>query len=123
MIMKKVFFSAALALAVAGSWAFYPKAPAEASGYMMVVSRFSGTSFGGKNTLTAISPDGQIQTQETDAKAGSLNKLSNSFDQMHLNELKKINELRAQGWQVINSTQNTVGSGVITETIYLLDKK
>ncbi len=40
--MKKVFLSAALALAVAGSWAFYPKAPAEPGGYMMLVSRFFG---------------------------------------------------------------------------------
>ena len=121
--MKKVFLSAALALAVAGSWAFYPKAAAEPMGYMMVISRFSGSAFGGKNTLSTISPDGQIQTQETDAKSGTINKVANSLDQMHFNELKKINELRLQGWQVVNSTQNSVGGGAITETIYLLDKK
>jgi hypothetical protein len=119
--MKKVFVSAALALAVAGSWAFYPKA-AEPGGYMMVVSRFTGTGFGGKNTLSTISPDGQIQTQEADAKSGSINKVANSFDQMHLSELKKINELKLQGWRVVNSTQNSVGNGAITETIYVLDK-
>ena len=120
--MKKVFLSAALALAVAGSWAFYPKAPADASGYMMVIGRFSGSAFGGKNTLSTISPDGQIQTQEADAKSDTLNKVANSFDQMHLNELKRITELRLQGWHVVNSTQYSVGGGAIAETIYLLDK-
>ena len=120
--MKKVFLSVALALAVAGSWAFYPKAAAEPGGYMMVISRFTGTGFSGKNTLSVVAPDGQIQTQETDVKAGNVIKVANSFDQMHLSELKKINELRLQGWRVVNSTQNSVSGGAITETIYLLEK-
>jgi hypothetical protein len=120
--MKKVFLSAALALAVAGSWAFYPKA-AEPAGYMMVISRFTGSGFSAKNTLSVITPDGQIQTQEADAKTGSINKVAGSFDQMHLTELKKINELQQQSWRVMNSTQNSVGNGAITETIYLLEKR
>ena len=84
----------------------------------MVISRFSGSAFGGKNTLSTVTPDGQIQTQEADAKSGTCNKVANSFDLMHLNELKSINELRLQGWHVVNSTQNSVGGGAITETIY-----
>lgn len=121
--MKKVFLSAALALAVAGSWAFYPKAPADATGYMMVISRFSGGAFNAKNSLSVIAPDGQIQTLEVDAKTGTVNKVAGSFDQMHLAELKKINELQQIGWRVVNSTQNSVGNGAITETIYLLEKR
>ena len=122
--MKKVFLSAALALAVAGSWAFYPKAAADASGgYMMVISRFSGGGFSAKNTLSVIAPDGQVQTQEADAKTGTISKVAGSFDQMHVTELKKINELQLAGWRVVNSTQNSVGNGAITETIYLLEKR
>lgn len=121
--MKKVFLSAALTLAVAGSWAFYPKAAADTTGYMMVISRFTGSGFSAKNTLSVITPDGQIQTQEADAKTGTINKVAGSFDQMHLTELKKINELQQQGWRIVNSTQNSVGNGAITETIHLLEKR
>lgn len=121
--MKKVFLSAALVLAVAGSWAFYPKTLADATGYMMVISRFTGGGFSAKNTLSIIAPDGQIQMQEADAKTGTLNKVAGSFDQMHVTELKKLNELQQQGWRVAHVTQNSVGNGAITESIYLLEKR
>lgn len=119
--MKKLVPAAALLLAALGSWAFYPKAAANPE-YMMVVSRFAGTGFGGKNTISTLSPGGQVETTEVDAKAGSLNKMAGSYDQLHLNELKKLNELRLAGWRVVNSTQISVGSGTINETTFLLER-
>ena len=60
--MKKMFLSAALALAVAGSWAFYPKA-AEPTGYMMVISSCAYKDSG----LITITPDGKSETVAIEA--------------------------------------------------------
>jgi hypothetical protein len=60
--MKKVLLSAALGLAAAGSWAFYPKA-ADQLGYMMVIGRFSGSGFAQPGELLVVSPDGQVAAQ------------------------------------------------------------
>lgn len=120
--MKKIHFFAALLLTAIGSWAFYPKAAAP-SGYMMVVSRFSVTFGGAKNSVSVITPDGQIQTQEINAQRGSVNKLIEANDQRHASELKKINELQQAGWRVINSTQITNEAGLINETTFLLEKQ
>ncbi|SDY74240.1 hypothetical protein [Hymenobacter psychrophilus] len=119
--MKKIIPFAGLLLAAACSWAFYPK-PAEPTGYAMVISRFSGSALNAKNTLSIIMPNGEVQVQETDAKSGTIKKVANSFDLMHLEELKKLNELRQNGWRVVNSTQISVGAGTINETIYVLEK-
>lgn len=119
--MKKIFPFVGLLLAAACSWAFYPKA-AESSGYAMVISRFSGTALNARNTLSIIMPNGDMQVQETDVKTGTIKKVASSFDLMHLEELKKLNELRQNGWRVVNSTQMSVGDGTINETIYVLEK-
>ena len=121
--MKKALLFVALLLTAAGSWAFYPK-PAEPGEYMMVVSRFSATAvFRGKNTLSVIASDGQTQKQEYDVKNGSLNKLNDSFDQLHQDELRKLNELHQLGWRVVTNNQMIVSNGAINETTYLLEKK
>lgn len=119
--MKKVFLSLALVLAVVSAWAFYPKAP-QTSGFMMVISRFSGAGFSSKGTVIVIPPDGQAQTQEVETKTGSLNKVSGSLDQLSIAELKTLNELRATGWRLKTSTPVVLGSGAITETVYILEK-
>ena len=54
--MKKVFLSTALALAVAGSWAFHSKT-AEPSGNMMVISNVS-IGFDAQATIITVGPDG-----------------------------------------------------------------
>ena len=117
--MKKVFLFAALALAVAGSWAFYPKADGP-TGYMMVVSRFSGSAFSAKISLSTISPDGQVQTKDYDAKTGSTNKVTGSFDQLHHIETQKLNELRQTGWRLVSTHQST---SVSLETTFILEKQ
>jgi hypothetical protein len=119
--MKRLLFLATLLVTAVGTWPFYPKA-AEPTGYLMVISRFAGTGFGCKSTISTVSPNGQIEATEVDAKAGSLNKLSTSYDQLHQSELKKLNELRQAGWRVVNSTQVSVGNGAINETTFLLEK-
>ncbi|RAK66910.1 hypothetical protein [Hymenobacter edaphi] len=117
--MKKLLLPALLLVTALGSWAFYPKT-AEPQGYMMVIGRIAGNGFSAKNSISTIMPDGQMQTQELDAKTGSVSKLTGSFDQLHQAELKKLNELRQVGWRVVNSTQMTAGAAI--ETTYLLDK-
>ncbi|HET9502488.1 MAG TPA: hypothetical protein VFO93_03030 [Hymenobacter sp.] len=119
--MRKVFLSLAFALAVVSAWAFYPKAP-QANGFMMVISRFSGTGFSSKGTIIVIPPDGQAQTQELETKTGTLNKISGSLDQLSIAELKTLNDLRATGWRLKTSTPVVLGNGAITETVYVLEK-
>ena len=97
--MKKVFLSVALALAVAGSWAFYPKAAAEPGGYMMVVGRLSGRG----NGLQLIAVDGQLTSQPLAEKG--LNEAS--LLALHQAEAVALNRLRANGWEVV-STYSTL---------------
>ena len=120
--MKKVFLPAALALAVAGSWAFYPKAPAEPGGYMILSLRITDS---GRSTLVTIAPDGQETVQPLSQRR--------PVQSIQAQALVRLNELRSQGWLVAQMT--TTGSYVqdmnhplispsqtLTET-YLLDKK
>lgn len=121
--MNKVLLTSTLALTLfGGAWALYAKAP-QANGYMMVISRFSGTSFSSKGSIITISPDGQTQTQEMDTKTGSVNRIVGSLDQLSVSELKTVNDLRAAGWRVRNVTPVILGGGSITETVYLLEKE
>jgi hypothetical protein len=89
---------------------------------MMVISRFAGTGFSSKGSITTFSPDGQTQTQELETKTGTLNKVTGSLDQLSVSELKTLNDLRAAGWHVRNATPVVLGGGNITETVYLLEK-
>ena len=122
--MKKVFLSAALALTVAGSWAFYPKAAAEPGGYMIVIGR--GLPFNGASaSITTIGPDGVITETEIEAEKGSAAKFNESLNELHRAELKKINELRMAGYHLISSTCTSAqlaASGVLVETTYCLSK-
>jgi hypothetical protein len=117
--MKKAFPFAALLLAAAGSWAFYPKAPAEPTGYMMVVSHFSGNAFSAKGTISTISPDGEVQNN-FDAKNGSGKQIIASYDQLHLVETQKLNELRQAGWRLVATHQS---ASVSLETTFILEKQ
>ena len=122
--MKKVFLSAALALAVAGSWAFYPKAPADTTGYMMVIGtgRTSGLA-SYTAAVTVVQSDGEQQTQEVDTKILNRKNAVTGFVDLHKAELTKVNQLAAQGWRVISVTQGNSFQGVINETTYLLEKR
>ena len=118
--MKKVFLSAALALAVAGSWAFYPKAAAEPAGYMMVVSNVSLS--GSDITLNTFTSDGQ--RAETLVPS---TKMRYRFTDMHSAEVLKLNQLRREGWRVISTSSiptSTGDGGIIfsTETTFVLEK-
>ena len=90
--MKKVFLSAALALAVAGSWVFYPKTPANASdGYMMLTAY----SLDGRGTMVATAPGGKVsivRVNEADAPLAQAK------------TLLRLNKLRREGWQVAPMT-------------------
>ena len=118
--MKKVFLPAALALAVAGSWAFYPKAAAEPAGYMMVVSSIPLA--GGNITLTTFTSDGQRVENLV-----PLTKLRYRFADLHTAEVLKLNKLRREGWRVISTSSipistSSEGSISSTETTYVLEK-
>ena len=93
--MKKVFLTAALALAVAGSWAFYPN-DSQPGAYMQldIYNAY------GRGTIITTGSDGKVsieQVKEMDAP------LSRS------KTLLKLNELRRDGWQVVQMTDQNVG--------------
>ena len=121
--MKKVFLSAALALAVAGSWAFYPKA-AESGGYMMVIGNGRPSGLASYSaSITVVQPNGERQTEEVDTESFSRRNLTVGFVDLHKAELLQVNKLAAQGWRVISVTQSSSVQGIINETNYLLEKR
>ena len=105
--MKKAFLSAALALAVAGSWAFYPSA-AEPGGYMMVIGRTSPAS------ILTITATGDTTVQAINVKRKDFG------TEIHKAELHKINVLKQAGWRV--SSLTTQSSTYYHENIFLLEK-
>jgi hypothetical protein len=119
--MRKVFLSAALALAVAGSWAFYPKAATD-SAYMVLSVRVPAS---GRPSLVSIAPNG-TETPET------LN-FKRPAHSIRSQAVVKLNELRSQGWSVVQMTSaedyvqelnnpSLSPSQTLTET-YLLERK
>ena len=121
--MKKVFFSAALALAVAASWAFHPKA-ADPGGYMMVIGSGFSSGFNSYSaTITVVQPNGERQTEGVDTRLFSRKDRSGGFVDLHKAELLQVNQLAAQGWRVISVTQSNSIQGNINETNYLLEKR
>ncbi|HEX8507255.1 MAG TPA: hypothetical protein VF630_17965 [Hymenobacter sp.] len=118
--MKKVILSVALALAVAGSWAFYPKAPAAPSGYMMVISRIE---YGSKSgLLTTVFPDGQSQTATI-----AFSEKKTGLEDLNKAEVLKLNQLHQAGWRVISASpvveaRVTGGMSNASQTTYLLEK-
>jgi galactokinase/mevalonate kinase-like predicted kinase len=101
---------------------FTLKQPSQLAAIMMVISRFAGTGFSAKGTISIISPAGQLQTQEVNAKTGNVKRVAESFDELHLAELKTLNDLHTAGWRVKTTTQVSVTSGTINETDHLLEK-
>jgi hypothetical protein len=120
--MKKIAFAVTLLLVVIGSWAFYPKAPAE-TGYMQLSL---SVPYSGKPSLVTIAPNGEEISHPLDSKS----KQARSF---RAQALIKLNELRSQGWTVMQmtATENYVQNAnfpllspdqAFRET-YLLEKK
>ena len=121
--MKKVFLSAALALAVAGSWAFYPKAPTDATGYMMVIGSATFAGFTSKAEVTVVTPDGKATVEDVDARNGSARKVTESLTVLHQAELKKLNELKLQGWSIVQTTSQTITPPAMLTTTYVLERR
>ncbi|QIX60979.1 hypothetical protein FY528_10260 [Hymenobacter lutimineralis] len=120
--MKKRFLAAALLLSATVSWAFYPK-PAASTGYMMVTGVGRTAGLGSFNaSLTVTSESGEQTTEALDSKMVSPKNVAEGFLALHQLELRKLNQLAAEGWSVIGVTQNNSYQGVINETTYLLRK-
>lgn len=121
--MKKAFLSAALALAVAGSWAFYPKT-AEPTGSMMVISNVS-LGFDALATIIVIGPDGKQQEKAVEFSRGSAKKVAANLTEVHKAALAAVNEYTRAGWHVVSVTPSgfaNEGSTSFTQNIYLLEK-
>ena len=120
--MKKLLLFAALGLAAAGSWAFYPSA-APTAGYLMVIGSGRPGTTSSVPEITVIQPNGERQVQQLPAiKIGTERNSTAAAIELHRTELLKINALVAQGWRVAHVTQSTVGVGATTETVYLLER-
>ncbi|RTQ49230.1 hypothetical protein EJV47_13875 [Hymenobacter gummosus] len=115
--MNKALLAAALLLTVLACWAFYPK-PVDETGYMTVTLYINGSSRG---DLVVTAPDGTVTAQDLGRQK--------SLTQMRGLLLVKVNELRRQGWQVVQMAPNriigTFASGTDTyyEDVYLLEKR
>ena len=105
--MKKVFLSAALALAVAGSWAFYPK-QASQSAYMQLLATYTN----GKAELVLVPSEG-VATETSVKEANA------SLARTKL--VSKLNELRKDGWRVVQMASSFSSNRAFEET-YLLEK-
>jgi len=121
--MKKALFSATLALAVACSWAFYPK-PAGQPARMMVVGSFTINGFGATATLTTISPTGEMTDEEINAKLGSKKATTDVMLRIHAAELAKVQALSQEGWKLTHVTPTSAGYAQLgmSQTVYLLEK-
>jgi hypothetical protein len=123
--MKKLLLALGVWLAAAGSWAFYPKAPAAApsGGYLMVIGSGRPGTQSTAPEIVVIQPDGTRQVQRLpEIKIGTERNSTAAAVDMHRAELLKVNSLVAQGWRVAHVTQSTVGVGATTETMYLLER-
>ncbi|SFQ19501.1 hypothetical protein [Hymenobacter arizonensis] len=138
--MKKVFFSTALVLTLLGFWAFRPKVIAPAQ-YLMVIRELDRTDLSEqpKPALTVIEPDGTFKTEElpviasnfprksinativkgttVDSTSTRLRRFRYARNYIYQAEVRKLNELSAQGWSLVSTTQEGVS------TRYLLRKE
>ena len=115
--MKKFFALAAVALAAAGSWAFYPKA-AEPGGYMMVIGRTSPD-----YSIITITPTGESNNQIVDPKNyGFISKLATASVELRKAEIRKINELKTTGWKVNSMSVYSNAHEYSEQDVYLLEK-
>lgn len=120
--MKKIFYLPLLALVAAGSWAFYPK-PAEPSGYMMVIGSATFAGFTSKAEVTIVDATGKATVEEVDARNGTAKKVTESLTVLHQAELKKLNELKQQGWSIIQTTSQTISPPAMLTTTYVLEHR
>lgn len=129
--MNKLLLSAALGLAAAGSWAFYPHttqpiAQPTAGTHMMVIGNFTLNSFSADANVTTIMPDGQQTEQAVEVKIRSAEKLTTGFVEVQKAMLGKINELSASGWHVVSvspSSFSKAGTTFVSQTTYILEKR
>jgi hypothetical protein len=124
--MKKVFLSAALALAVAVSWAFYPKAAAQPA-RMMVVGSFAINGYGADIGLATISETGEQKNEEVPFKGKSISRegATAALLQLRAAELSKVQVLSREGWVLTHITPASA-TGVnlgLSQTVYLLEKQ
>ena len=123
--MKKAFLSAALVLAVASSWAFYPKAD-EPTGCMMIISNPSNNGLSSGVTITTVAPDGTQSEQTTKIKSTLFTNRSADAIEAHKLELAVLNGYIRNGWHILSVTPATlVDRGTTSEyqTVYLLEKR
>jgi hypothetical protein len=123
--MKKVFLSAALALAVAGSWAFYPKADGPA-GSMMVIGNFTLNGFTADANVTTITAEGQQSEKAVEVKIRSAEKVAAGFVEVQKVALAKVNELSKTGWHVVSAVPNSytrAGTTFVCQTVYMLERR
>jgi hypothetical protein len=126
--MKKPLLFTALSFIAAGSWAFYPKAPAtvtDSANYMMVVSSISG-GFDAQAFITTVAADGTRQETEVEFKKGSGKKLASNTTDVHKAALATVNEYARTGWHLVSTTPTglTAGGGTVTsQVIYVLEKR
>jgi len=122
--MKKVLLSAALTLAVAGSWAFYPNAAPTPTGYLMVVGSGRPGNDSYVPEIVTIQPGGKQQVQRlTNLKPSSDRSTTDVAVALHHAELLQVNALAAKGWRLVSIAQSTVGVGATTETVYMMERR
>lgn len=137
--MKKLLTGGLIFAAATCSWAFYPKA-AEPTQYLMVIRDLELTAYSAQPhpALTVIEPDGSFTTQElpvittsfpresikativkgssTDSTSTRLRRFRYARNYVYQAEVRKLNELSAQGWVLVSTTQDGAS------TRYLLRK-
>jgi hypothetical protein len=127
LFMKKIFLLTSLSLAVASSWAFYPKDQADAaSGNMMVIGNFTLNGFTADANVTTITPDGQMTEKPIDVKIRSAEKVAAGFVEVQRVALAKVNELSRTGWHVVSAAPNNYsrsGTTYVVQTVYMLEKR
>ena len=119
--VKKILISAALTLAVVGSWAFHPKAT-KSTDYMMLIGTATFASSSPKVEVTVIEPSGRANTTSVDGFGAITRSVTESLTLLHQTELKKLNELKGQGWTIAHINAQTICQPSILKTTYVLDR-
>jgi len=120
--MKKVVLAALLLVVAVGSWAFYPKAPAD-SAYMLLSLEVP---YDGRPSLVTTMPNEEETSQRLDLKAKPTRSAQAQL-------LGKLNELRSQGWTVVQMTSSEdyvqninfplIAPAKASKETYLLEKR
>jgi hypothetical protein len=126
--MNKSLAAVLVIIATSVSWAFYPKEAAPTQ-YLMVIRDIERTGYTNqpRPALTVIEPDGTFKTEElpvittsfprenikativkgtaTDSTSTRLRRFRYASNYVYQAEIRKLNELSAQGWVLINTIQ------------------